>query len=87
MRLVLLAGPYRLRPWESKDIEVLSQIADDFEVARYMSRRFPHPYMRAHAESWIALASGDATKFAIEVDGELAGGIGDSGGAESPRFV
>lgn len=72
----LSAGPHRLRPWARHDVEALPAIANDVEVARFMSRRFPHPYTRADAESWISLASEDTTKFAIVVDGALAGGIG-----------
>jgi len=45
-------------------------------VARWMSRRFPHPYTRADADEWIAIASSAALSFAIEVGGSLAGGIG-----------
>ena len=46
-------------------------------VARWMTRRFPHPYTRADAEAWVAIAAGAAPQhFAVEVDGALAGGIG-----------
>lgn len=47
-------------------------------VARWMARRFPHPYTRSDAEEWIASAPSRAagSSFAIEVDGALAGGIG-----------
>jgi RimJ/RimL family protein N-acetyltransferase len=52
-------------------------VADDFMVARWMTRAFPHPYTKADAEQWIALARARANRhFAIEVQGVLAGGIG-----------
>jgi ribosomal-protein-alanine N-acetyltransferase len=43
-----------------------------------MTRAFPHPYTRADADFWVNAASSDIRQryFAIEVDGELAGGIG-----------
>lgn len=45
-------------------------------VARWMTRRFPHPYTRADADEWIPISRSAALSFAIEVDGSLAGGIG-----------
>lgn len=76
--MILETGSCRLRPYRRADIDALPPIANDIEVARYMSRRFPHPYTRADAEHWVALVSErkELSTFAIEVDGELAGGIG-----------
>jgi RimJ/RimL family protein N-acetyltransferase len=67
----------RLRPYRSGDASALCAVADDFEVARWMVRRFPHPYTLRDAEEWIAIAMADARGqiFAIEVDGAIAGGI------------
>ncbi|MBV8638761.1 MAG: GNAT family N-acetyltransferase [Candidatus Eremiobacteraeota bacterium] len=68
----------RLRPWRDDDVERLVEIANDADVARYMADRFPHPYTIEDARFWIALQDEFAAvnNFAIEVDGELAGGIG-----------
>jgi RimJ/RimL family protein N-acetyltransferase len=40
--------------------------------------RFPHPYTRPDAESWVRFAAGATpeTNFAIAVDGQAVGGIG-----------
>jgi ribosomal-protein-alanine N-acetyltransferase len=67
----------RLRPYRSGDASALCAVADDFEVVRWMTRRFPHPYMLRDAEEWIAFATADphGRILAIEVDGAIAGGI------------
>jgi [ribosomal protein S5]-alanine N-acetyltransferase len=53
-------------------------VADDFAVARWMTRAFPHPYTRRDADRWIAIATSDTLGryYAIDVDGIVAGGIG-----------
>lgn len=67
----------RLRPYRSGDAGALCAVADDFDVARWMVRRFPHPYTLHDAEEWIAIAMADPRGqiLAIEVDGAIAGGI------------
>ena len=68
----------RLRPYRDDDACSLATIANDFEVARWLSRRFPHPYDLSDAREWlgIAAAAPRGYVFAIEANGELAGGIG-----------
>jgi len=67
----------RLRPYRSGDASALCSVANDFEVARWMVRRFPHPYKLRDAEEWIAIAMAAPRGqiLAIEVDGAIAGGI------------
>ena len=67
-----------LRRWRSVDLPALLQHADDAEVARGLSDRFPHPYTRADGEAFLAGRVVDLRNpvFAIEVDGEACGGIG-----------
>jgi RimJ/RimL family protein N-acetyltransferase len=67
-----------VRPWNRADAAALVRHANDREVWRNLRDRFPHPYTAADAESWLGWVSGvePATHFAIEVDGEAAGGIG-----------
>ena len=64
----------RLRPYRSGDESALCAVADDFEVVRWMTRRFPHPYTLRDAEEWIAFATADPRRriLAIEVDGAIA---------------
>lgn len=68
----------RVRPYEESDAPALCRLADDFEVARYMTRRFPHPYTLRDAQDWLARVAADSRALigAIEVEGKLAGGIG-----------
>ena len=75
--MIIDAGLCRIRPWESRDLERLPAIANDIGVARYLRHRFPHPYTNEDAAVWLALvaAKPDGSRFAIEVDGVLAGGI------------
>jgi hypothetical protein len=67
-----------VRRYRVEDAAALCAVADDFLVARWMTRAFPHPYTRADADFWVDAASSDIRQryFAIEVDGVLAGGIG-----------
>jgi RimJ/RimL family protein N-acetyltransferase len=57
------------------------------EVWRRLRDRFPHPYTQADAEEWIASArtQDSQTHFAIEVQGEAAGGIGLELGSDIKR--
>ena len=67
-----------LRPWRLDDVGALPGVADDPDVARYMNHRFPNPYTREDAQQWIAGNSVASVRlhWAIEVDEQLAGGIG-----------
>jgi [ribosomal protein S5]-alanine N-acetyltransferase len=68
----------RLRPYRIEDARELRALANDFMVARWMTRRFPHPYTQRDADRWISLATRDTgdRRFAIELNGVLAGGAG-----------
>ncbi len=67
----------RLRQWLGSDAEALVPLANDPYIARYLSQAFPQPYTRADADRWIREhAAETAGQFAIEVNSELAGGIG-----------
>jgi RimJ/RimL family protein N-acetyltransferase len=76
-----------LRPWREGDEPSLVRHADNREVWRRLRDGFPHPYTRADAEWWIAFAKQQdpQTQFAIEVDGEAAGGIGLEPGSDIER--
>jgi RimJ/RimL family protein N-acetyltransferase len=68
----------RIRSWRAGDAPSLARHADNRKIWLQVRDRFPHPYTLDAAESWVALASGadPETQFAIEVNGEAAGGIG-----------
>jgi RimJ/RimL family protein N-acetyltransferase len=72
-----------LRPWRLDDVGALPGIANDPDVARYMNHRFPSPYTREDAQQWVAGNSVATVQlhWAIEVDAQVAGGIGLTPGA------
>jgi len=67
-----------VRPWRRSDRASLLRHADDADVARYLSLRFPNPYTPADADAWFHFleSQDDPGAWAIEVDGEAVGGIG-----------
>jgi RimJ/RimL family protein N-acetyltransferase len=76
---VVIAGALcRLRPYRLGDAIALAAVAGAFEVARWMTARFPHPYTLEDAHGWVANASRESpvNNFVIEADGDLAGGAG-----------
>lgn len=68
----------RLRPYRRDDAAALQAVADDPAVTRWMTAGFPHPYTRADADRWIAIATSDdaPNHFVIEVGRTFAGAIG-----------
>lgn len=75
--MVIEGSIFRLRPWREDDAAAVVKYADNRKVWRNLGHRFPNPYTEADAREWLpkAAAAPDTT-FAIEVDGEAAGGIG-----------
>jgi [ribosomal protein S5]-alanine N-acetyltransferase len=75
---LLDCGLCMLKPWRKGDEARLAEIANDRNVSRYMTARFPYPYTLEDAKSWVAHSGEPAqpTNFAIVVAGEIAGGCG-----------
>lgn len=70
-------GVCRLRPWRAGDERGLPAHANDREVWLNLRDRFPHPYTARDAREWVKHAvTRPDVRFAIEVDGEAAGGLG-----------
>jgi len=69
-----------LRPWRSEDAEALARNANEREITRSLRDAFPHPYSLEHARAWLASVCPvrPVRFFAIEIEGEAAGGIGVS---------
>ncbi len=65
-----------LRGYTVEDAAALPLLADDAAVSYYMAASFPNPYTEAAARWWIATGCRDGIHQAIEVDGQLAGGVG-----------
>lgn len=71
-------GLCSLRPWRDGDQPALLRHASDWEVARWLRDRFPHPYTADDADEWVEYA-GTVLKrevFAIDVAGEAVGSVG-----------
>jgi RimJ/RimL family protein N-acetyltransferase len=69
---------FKLRSWNLNDLESLVKYANNKNVANFLTDGFPHPYTRENGKKFIELAmkNNPVRIFAIEVDGEAAGGIG-----------
>lgn len=67
-----------IREWRRQDEDALVAHANDKEVWRNLTDRFPFPYTRKDAREWIEfnLRSDPPMNFAIVIDGEAVGGIG-----------
>ena len=77
----------RLRPWRADDLDSLLLHADDEQVSRGTSDRFPSPYTRADGEAFLAgrVVDFSAPVLAIEIDGQACGGIGVRAGQAERR--
>lgn len=69
---------FKLRPWTIADLDDLVYFANNINIAKFLTDKFPHPYTKADGENFIGHATqGDPVNiFAIEVEGKAAGGIG-----------
>lgn len=84
----LEAGPCVVRPLREGDEPSLARHANNRGVWRNVRDRFPHPYSLGDAVSWLATVTMQEppTHFGIEVDGEIAGGIGFTRREDVERF-
>lgn len=86
---VLHGSRCAVRPWRLSDAEALVRHANNLNVAKQLRDRFPHPYTRRHAATFLKHASavsGARTNLAIEVDDECVGGIGYVAGSDIERY-
>ena len=69
---------FTLRSWKLSDIDSLVKYANNSDIAKFMTDKFPHPYTRDAGFAFISFATKDNPKhiFAIDVNGEAVGGIG-----------
>lgn len=67
-----------VRNWRPGDAESLQRHADNRKIWINLRDRFPHPYRLDDAHAFLKMATSMApqTYFAIEVEGQAAGGIG-----------
>lgn len=69
---------FTLRPWNMDDLESLVRYANNYEIAKFMTDMFPHPYTSENGKAFITYATGDNPLhiFAIDIEGVASGGIG-----------
>jgi len=67
-----------VRTWRADDASALARHANNRRVWANLRDRFPSPYTIEDADAWLrhCVRAVPATDFAIEVNGEAAGGIG-----------
>ncbi len=78
--VVLKAARLTLRAPEPRDVPDIAQFANDWDVARMLSR-MPFPYAESDAAWWVGHAAesrraGREAAFAIEIDSRFAGACG-----------
>jgi [ribosomal protein S5]-alanine N-acetyltransferase len=66
-----------LRKWQATDISSLVKHANDFEVSRFLTDKFPNPYTHEDGLKFLEIATNPANHiFAIDIGGEAVGGMG-----------
>jgi ribosomal-protein-alanine N-acetyltransferase len=67
-----------VRDWSPSDKGSLVRVANNRNIWRNLTHKFPHPYTEADADFWFASLGKTPipTHWAIEVEGEAVGGIG-----------
>ena len=68
----------KLRKWNDTDLDTLVKYANNYNVAKWLTNGFPHPYTMEDGKAYLSMIKNDnPTKvFAIEVNGEAVGSIG-----------
>ena len=67
-----------VRSWEWRDRDAIVRHANNRKVSINLRDRFPYPYTVRDARNWldVVVDQRPETNFAIDVGGEVAGGIG-----------
>lgn len=69
---------FKLRPWDVSDLGSLVKYANNWNIAKNMTDKFPYPYKEEDGVAFINFANSDKPIriFAIEIDGEAVGAVG-----------
>lgn len=67
-----------LRPWSLDDLPSLVRYANNYDIAKYLTDKFPHPYTAEHGQQFIEHAMEDTPErfMAITLGGQAVGAIG-----------
>jgi RimJ/RimL family protein N-acetyltransferase len=68
----------KLRKWNEADLNSLVKYANNWNVAKWLTNGFPHPYTIEDGKAYLSMIANDNPMkvFAIEVGGEAVGSIG-----------
>jgi RimJ/RimL family protein N-acetyltransferase len=71
-------GVCEVRDWERSDKPALLRAANNRNIWRNLTHKFPHPYTEAEADQWFEILERTPVRmhWAIQVDGQAVGGIG-----------
>ena len=69
---------FTLRPFRNSDLASLVKYANNYNIAKFLTNQFPHPYTEEDGQKFISGVSNahPVNVFAIDVDGEAVGAIG-----------
>lgn len=65
-----------LREYRDSDVKRLQSLANNENVAKYMTSVFPSPYTHDDAQWWLSTGCKSGIVRAIEYDGEFVGSVG-----------
>jgi RimJ/RimL family protein N-acetyltransferase len=68
----------KLREWNEADLDSLVKCANNWNIAKWLTNGFPHPYTEEDGKAYLSMITNDnpLKVFAIEVNGEAVGSIG-----------
>jgi len=69
---------FKLRPWNISDLDSLVKYANNWNVAKNLTDKFPFPYSKNSGRAFIEFATKNDPIhiFAIDINGQAVGGIG-----------
>lgn len=69
---------FTLRPFTINDLDSLVKYANNPKIADKLTDKFPHPYTKENGKMFIEFATKNTPTniFAIDINGEVCGGIG-----------
>lgn len=69
---------FNLRPWNIEDLNTLVNYANNWNIAKNMTDKFPFPYSKSDGKTFIEFATKEVPIhiFAIDIEGQAVGGIG-----------
>ncbi len=69
---------FELRPWNISDLDSLVKYANNWNIAKNLTDKFPFPYSENSGRAFIEFATKDDPIhiFAIDINGQAVGGIG-----------